>query len=494
MSRMRNRAMASRAMVGVILAAAGSAWAQDAHELAFTLTGEDGAFFGWSIDLIGDVNGDGSADILVGSPSDDTNGDLTGSARVFSGADGTELLAVFGEIGPFDIADQLGTSVAGLGDVSGDGVPDFIAGAPSRVLNNLRAGGADVFSGADGEKLYSVQGDAAVNFESFGQAVSGIGDVNGDGVPDFVVGAQSTDGNPGFARVFSGVDGTTLFTVDAGDQGNRFGSAVSGAGDVDGDGVPDFIVGDKSDAGRARVFSGVDGALLLTLGSMSVSETDDAVDGIGDVNGDGLSDVVVGLQGGIFDPTSVAVYSGADGSALFTFEGELIDGTSDGLGRTVAGAGDLDGDSVPDVLVGIPRIDRVNNAGAVRAYSGADGSELFTVAGNPDDSIGFALGAEGDLNGDAIPDFIASGRSADTVLAFVSASGDDCPADLTGPGGDGVPDGTLTSDDFFFYLGLFADGDPQADLTGPGGDGEPDGSLTSDDFFFYLGLFAQGCP
>jgi len=69
-----------------------------------------------------------------------------------------------------------------------------------------------------------------------------------------------------------------------------------------------------------------------------------------------------------------------------------------------------------------------------------------------------------------------------------------CPADLTGPGGDGVPDGSLTADDFFFYLGLFADGDPAADLTGPGGDGVPDGSLTADDFFFYLGLFAEGCP
>jgi len=69
-----------------------------------------------------------------------------------------------------------------------------------------------------------------------------------------------------------------------------------------------------------------------------------------------------------------------------------------------------------------------------------------------------------------------------------------CPADLTGPGGDGLPDGSLTADDFFFYLGLFADGDLGADLTGPGGDGEPDGSITADDFFFYLGLFADGCP
>jgi len=69
-----------------------------------------------------------------------------------------------------------------------------------------------------------------------------------------------------------------------------------------------------------------------------------------------------------------------------------------------------------------------------------------------------------------------------------------CPADLTGPGGGAEPDGNLTADDFFFYLGLFAAGDPAADLTGPGGDGVPDGSVTADDFFFYLGLFAAGCP
>jgi len=79
-------------------------------------------------------------------------------------------------------------------------------------------------------------------------------------------------------------------------------------------------------------------------------------------------------------------------------------------------------------------------------------------------------------------------------FALVPAPGEQCPPDLTGPGGDGVPDGNLTADDFFFYLGLFSAGDPQADLTGPGGDGVPDGNLTADDFFFYLGLFAAGCP
>jgi len=90
----------------------------------------------------------------------------------------------------------------------------------------------------------------------------------------------------------------------------------------------------------------------------------------------------------------------------------------------------------------------------------------------------------------------ATGKSApvEMDLETIDLAPPPCPADLSGPGGDGVPDGNLTADDFFFYLGLFAAGDAGADLTGPGGDGAPDGAITADDFFFYLGLFAAGCP
>jgi len=110
------------------------------------------------------------------------------------------------------------------------------------------------------------------------------------------------------------------------------------------------------------------------------------------------------------------------------------------------------------------------------------------------DEQDIASGAAGDCNDNGIPDSceIAAGTADD-------ADGDGvpdsclCEADLTGPGDDGVPDGSLTADDFFFYLGLLADGDSAADLTGPGGDGVPDGELTADDFFFYLGLFSDGC-
>jgi len=89
---------------------------------------------------------------------------------------------------------------------------------------------------------------------------------------------------------------------------------------------------------------------------------------------------------------------------------------------------------------------------------------------------------------------VEAGVDGVDITTLTCSDADPCPADLTGPGGDGVPDGNLSSDDFFFYLGLFSSGDPQADLTGPGGDGVPDGNLTGDDFFFYLGQFAAGCP
>jgi len=471
-----------------LLAAAGSATAQDSHELAFTVTGDAGSLFGWSIDVLGDVNGDGVDDFIVGAPEDDTSGDNAGRAAVFSGADGTELYEVLGGVNV--LGDQFGASVAGIGDVDGDGVPDFVVGAQTRVLNGLISGGADVFSGADGTKLYSVQGDSAVNFEIFGQAVGAIGgDLDGDGVPDFIVGAPSTSSNPGFARVFSGIDGTELFTVTAGSGGNRFGSSVAGVGDVNDDGVPDFAAGDKEDSGSGlvRIYSGADGSLPMTPGDDPMTETDDGIALVGDINADGSDDFIVGFESDT-EPGRAVVFSGMNGSPLLEFDPS--GGQNVQLGKSVSGGGDLNGDGVPDVLVGIRNADGpdggTSNSGAIRAYSGADGAELFTVYGpSAGDGIGWNLGGRGDFNGDGVPDFIGSGRGLGSVFVFTSVAGDDCPADLN-------DDGTVDADDFFDYLDLFSSGDPGADLTGPGGD--PDGVLDADDFFQFLNLFAAGCP
>ena len=138
--------------------------------------------------------------------------------------------------------DRFGNSVSSAGDVNGDGFDDLIVGAQNDDNNGTDSGSARVFSGADGSVLYNFDGDSAGDL--FGGSVSGAGDVNGDGFDDLIVGAQNDDNNGangGSARVLSGADGSVLYSFD-GEIGDGFGQSVSGAGDVDGDGFDDLIV------------------------------------------------------------------------------------------------------------------------------------------------------------------------------------------------------------------------------------------------------------
>ena len=144
--------------------------------------------------------------------------------------------------------------MSGAGDVNGGGFADLIAGAPLDDNNGVSSGSARVFSGSDGSVLYTFNGDAVQDF--FGTSVSGVGDVNSDGFDDFIVGAGAR------TRVFSGSDGSVLYNFDG-----RSGS-VSGAGDVNGDGFDDLIVGENGTP--ARVFSGSDGSLIYNLQGLSL--------------------------------------------------------------------------------------------------------------------------------------------------------------------------------------------------------------------------------
>ena len=155
-------------------------------------------------------------------------------------------------------------------------------------------------SAAAQEVLYSIEGDSPD--ERCGMAVSGVGDLNGDGHDDFIVGAAQdpTNGSQaGEVRVFSGVDGSEMFRILGTSPGGLFGNAVSGAGDVNLDGTPDFIVGavwEANDtgpfAGSASIFSGVDGSLLHKLEGSADDFFGIRVSGMGDVNSDGHADVI----------------------------------------------------------------------------------------------------------------------------------------------------------------------------------------------------------
>jgi hypothetical protein len=191
------------AATAIAIALASSALGQVIHVPSFPISGDSGGDnFGASVRGVGDVNNDGFDDLIVGANRDDNNGPSSGSARVFSGADGSILYTFNGD----SAGDQLGGSVSGAGDVNNDGFADFIVGAFGDDNNGSASGSARVFSGVDGAILYAFNGDS--QGDQFGISVSGAGDVNNDGFDDLIVGAPGDDnkgGESGSARVFLSV-------------------------------------------------------------------------------------------------------------------------------------------------------------------------------------------------------------------------------------------------------------------------------------------------
>ena len=312
----------------------------------------------------------------------------------------------------------LGLAVSGAGDVNGDGIPDLIVGGPgvfnSPFYDSTISGTARVYSGSDGSVLYSFDGDSVG--DRFGFSVSGAGDINGDGFADVIVGAPA-DGvdatTSGSVRVFSGVDGSVLYDFEGDSVGDRFGGSVSAAGDVNGDGVPDLIVGashrddnNGTNAGRVQVFSGSDGSVIYTFDGDSFSDPffGNSVSGAGDVNGDGTPDLIVGAQVG---NGRARVFSGSDGSVLYNFDGDSL---NDGFGGSVSGAGDLNGDGFDDLIVGAPNAGGPFS-GLARVFSGVDGSVLYNLEVGFPSSLGTSVSDVGDVNGDGVPDLIVGAPS-----------------------------------------------------------------------------------
>ena len=358
----------------------------------------------------GDINGDGVSDLVAGSPSASPSGlNRAGSVFVWSGADGSLIYQVDGALS----GSVLGQSVGVVGDLNGDNCSEWIVGAPGE---NSNTGSARVYSGSDGSLLFRF--DATTQGDFLGSAVSGAGDVNMDGTPDFIVGSSLADpggnGNAGIAYVWSGSDGSFLYQFKGSSPLEYFGRDVDGAGDVNADGFADVIVGGwGSGSGHASVFSGMDGSLLYRMDGQNNEGLGYSVSGCGDLNSDGYSDFMAGAvnasPGGSFSG-STYVWSGIDGSLLYQFDGTS---TYEYLGSALSSAGDSNGDGIADLLVGSPAIDWLT-PGSASLYSGADGTLIHRFVGGANgDAFGWSLCGVGDLNGDGLGEIMAGAKDAD---------------------------------------------------------------------------------
>ncbi len=380
----------------------------------FTFYGDaSNDWFGYSVSGAGDVNNDGFPDLIVGAYGDDNTGNGSGSVRVLSGINGGVLHTFNGDSN----FDTFGWSVSGAGDANNDGYADLIVGAYFDDNSGSNAGSARVFSGKDGSTLYTKDGDSAGDF--FGYSVSCAGDVDKDGYDDVIVGACEDDNGTaiasGSAKVFHGNTGALIYNFEADSFSDQFGFSVSDAGDVNGDGYTDLLVGahrddnnSKIDSGSARVFSGKDGGIFSTFNGDSAGDLfGTAVSGAGDVNGDGYADLIVGA---LFDDNNgtnsgmARVFSGFTGITLYSFNG---DAPGDFFAFSVSGAGDVNGDGYDDVLVGAQTDDNNGtDSGSARLFSGINGSILYTVDGAVGDHFGVSVSDAGDVNGDGVVDFV----------------------------------------------------------------------------------------
>ncbi|MDY7076464.1 MAG: integrin alpha [Chloroflexota bacterium] len=431
----------------------------------WSVTGDQAsAHFGAAVSTAGDLNGDGYTDVIVGAPDYDSVQSDTGTAFVYHGSPtglttGSADWTTTGD----QTAAHFGTAVSTAGDVNSDGYADVIIGAPrvdvSGTTTLTDTGQVYVYHGSPaglttGPADWTAWGDQAIT--RFGAAVSTAGDVNGDGYTDVIVGAPDHDvlgsitlTNAGQVCVYHGSStGLTTGSADwmaTGDQGGaHFGAAASVAGDVNSDGYADVIVGapDYSSGqpgeGAAFVYHGSpDGLVANPAWSSHPTDQENAnfgisVSTVGDVNGDGHSDLAIGASGydhGQTDEGGAFVYHGSP-AGLAAAPTWSAAGKQDRalVGWAVSTAGDVNGDGYADVIVGAPRYDHGQiEEGVAFLYAGGPDGPATNPAwmGESDQEwawFGYAVATAGDVNNDGYSDVIVGAPRYDDVQLDVGAA------------------------------------------------------------------------
>jgi hypothetical protein len=364
------------------------------HEWRGEAAGDE---FGWIARALPDVDGDKVMDVVVSATASPPLSNHAGKIYVYSGKSGKLL---WKQQGP--PRSGLGVGLESAGDVNGDGITDVIAGAPGANV-------AIVYSGRDGKELLRLRGDSSdVNL---GARTSGIGDFNGDGRSDLIVGAFSANSargqGIGRAIVFSGKDGSRLLTIDGERAGDGFGSAVGGGGGR-------FVVGaagaGPNRTGRLYVYDRLSATPLFVKDADSTAGAFGGMfsNVVGDLDGDGVVDIFttdfVNRAKGA-NTGRAYVYSGKTGAPLHTFTG---DRSGEGLGAGAAYSGDVDGDKVPDLVIGSWQYSGAAwSGGRVQVFSGRSGRLLRTITGRvPGETLSFDAVGIGDVNGDGATDYL----------------------------------------------------------------------------------------
>lgn len=368
----------------------------EAQDLLLTLPGaSSNDLFGNSVAGAGDFDNDGFDDIVVGAPM---AGGGAGSATVFSGANGSVIATFWGN----SLGDNFGASVDGAGDFDNDGFDDIVVGAPNVATSGANSGSAVVISGQTQTPIVTFNGLATGDM--FGASVAGMGDFNNDGFDDIVVGAPNESGFfatlRGSVTVYSGQSQAAAATYFGPATNALMGTTVSGAGDFDGDTFDDIAVGipNTGGIGTVQVISVILGGTVLATvsGTVASDGTGFAVGDVGDVNGDGNDDIIVGMAGAT-GGGSAQVFLGPNAVAAFAAPLQGPGATSNGT--SVAGAGDMDGDGVPDLIVG-------SLGNYANVYSGLNGALLFTLVGTAGGNFGVSVDGVGQANGIGLNDIV----------------------------------------------------------------------------------------